>query len=66
MTRFSEKVIVVTGGGSGLGRECALQWAAEGGSIVISDIVKERCASGRPKDRRQGWPGYWDQSRRHR
>jgi NAD(P)-dependent dehydrogenase (short-subunit alcohol dehydrogenase family) len=42
MSRFSEKVIVITGGGSGLGRECAFQWAAEGASVVVSDIVEAR------------------------
>lgn len=34
MNRFENKVIVVTGAGAGLGPECALRWAAEGGSIV--------------------------------
>jgi NAD(P)-dependent dehydrogenase (short-subunit alcohol dehydrogenase family) len=42
MSRFSEKVIVITGGGSGLGRECAFQWAAEGASVVVSDIIEAR------------------------
>jgi NAD(P)-dependent dehydrogenase (short-subunit alcohol dehydrogenase family) len=40
--RFVDKVIVVTGGGSGLGRECALWWAQEGGKIVVSDLVEQR------------------------
>jgi len=42
MDRFVDKVIVVTGGGSGLGRECARWWAREGGKIVVSDVVEER------------------------
>jgi NAD(P)-dependent dehydrogenase (short-subunit alcohol dehydrogenase family) len=42
MDRFVDKVIVVTGGGSGLGRECARWWAEEGGKIVVSDVVEER------------------------
>ena len=42
MSRFSEKVIVITGAGSGLGHECALQWAAEGASIIVSDVVEAR------------------------
>jgi NAD(P)-dependent dehydrogenase (short-subunit alcohol dehydrogenase family) len=35
-------VIVITGGGSGLGRACALWWAGEGGKIVVSDLIEER------------------------
>jgi len=42
MARFSGKVVAITGGGSGLGRECALQWSEEGGKIVVTDIVEER------------------------
>lgn len=44
MDRFSDKVIVITGGGSGLGRECALWWAQEGGKIAVTDLVEERAA----------------------
>jgi NAD(P)-dependent dehydrogenase (short-subunit alcohol dehydrogenase family) len=44
MARFTGKVIVITGGGSGLGRECALQWADEGASVVVTDIVQERAS----------------------
>jgi NAD(P)-dependent dehydrogenase (short-subunit alcohol dehydrogenase family) len=40
--RFNDKSIVITGGGAGLGRECALQWAAGGGKIVVTDLVEER------------------------
>jgi NAD(P)-dependent dehydrogenase (short-subunit alcohol dehydrogenase family) len=40
--RFADKIIMITGAGSGLGRECARLWAADGGSIVVTDIVCER------------------------
>lgn len=40
--RFAGKSIVITGGGSGLGRECALQWSAEGGRILVTDLVEDR------------------------
>jgi NAD(P)-dependent dehydrogenase (short-subunit alcohol dehydrogenase family) len=40
--RFDGKVIFITGAGSGLGRECALWWAEEGGTIVATDVVEKR------------------------
>jgi len=36
--RFTNKVIVITGAGSGIGRTAALAFAREGGSVVIGDI----------------------------
>ncbi len=40
--RFDAKVILITGGGSGLGRECALWWAEAGGTIVVTDLIEKR------------------------
>jgi NAD(P)-dependent dehydrogenase (short-subunit alcohol dehydrogenase family) len=40
--RFAGKVIVITGGGSGLGRLCGEMWAAEGGTIVFTDVIERR------------------------
>lgn len=40
--RLQDKVIAITGSGSGLGRECALLFASEGAQIVSSDIVPGR------------------------
>ena len=40
--RLADKVIAITGSGSGLGRESALLFASEGATVVTSDIVPGR------------------------
>jgi meso-butanediol dehydrogenase / (S,S)-butanediol dehydrogenase / diacetyl reductase len=35
--RFSDQVVLITGGGSGIGREMALRFAHEGASLVVAD-----------------------------
>ncbi len=40
--RFTGRTVIVTGGGSGLGREIALRFGAEGARVVVSDIVPAR------------------------
>lgn len=42
MAEFSGKVIVITGGGSGIGLAAAARFVAEGASVVISGRNKER------------------------
>jgi NAD(P)-dependent dehydrogenase (short-subunit alcohol dehydrogenase family) len=42
MARFDGRVIFITGAGSGLGRECAVWWADEGGTIIATDVVEKR------------------------
>jgi NAD(P)-dependent dehydrogenase (short-subunit alcohol dehydrogenase family) len=37
MTELNGKVIIVTGGGSGIGKETALQLSTKGASVVIAD-----------------------------
>ena len=40
--RLENKVALITGGASGIGRECALTFAAEGASLVVADLNSER------------------------
>ncbi|MGI4872414.1 MAG: SDR family NAD(P)-dependent oxidoreductase [Janthinobacterium lividum] len=39
--QFADKVVVITGAGSGIGRTCALRFAAEGGKVVIAEYNAE-------------------------
>ncbi len=36
--RLQDKVAVITGGGSGIGRETAVLFAKEGAAIVVADV----------------------------
>jgi NAD(P)-dependent dehydrogenase (short-subunit alcohol dehydrogenase family) len=40
MTRFTDKVVLITGAGRGIGRAMALRFAQEGGHIVAADIER--------------------------
>jgi len=42
--RFADKVVVITGAGSGIGRQAALAFAAEGGAVVVGDIDESAAA----------------------
>jgi dihydroxycyclohexadiene carboxylate dehydrogenase len=56
--RFIGKVVIVTGAGQGIGRECAIRLANEGGHVVVADrvestarnVVDQIRASGRRAD----------------
>jgi NAD(P)-dependent dehydrogenase (short-subunit alcohol dehydrogenase family) len=39
--RLSDKVSIITGGGSGMGRTAALMFAAEGARVVVADFSEE-------------------------
>ncbi|MEJ7935750.1 SDR family NAD(P)-dependent oxidoreductase [Sphingobium sp. AN558] len=40
--RFKEKSVIVTGGGSGIGRATAVAFAREGANVLVADIVRDR------------------------
>ena len=50
--RMEGKVVVITGGASGIGRACALRLAAEGAEIMIADLVTSRCEEAAEEIRR--------------
>tara|TARA_Y100000741_G_scaffold11248_1_gene9173 strand:+ start:1199 stop:1957 length:759 start_codon:yes stop_codon:yes gene_type:complete len=39
--RFKDKIILITGSGSGIGKAAALAFSKEGGKIIVSDINEE-------------------------
>jgi len=40
--RFKKKVAIITGAGQGMGKQIAIDLAAEGAKVVMSDIISER------------------------
>jgi NAD(P)-dependent dehydrogenase (short-subunit alcohol dehydrogenase family) len=44
MPRFTDKVAIITGGGSGIGRATAVLLASEGAAVTVADIVDEAAA----------------------
>lgn len=43
--RMADKVTIVTGGASGIGKSCCLRFAEEGARLVVADINLERAAA---------------------
>jgi NAD(P)-dependent dehydrogenase (short-subunit alcohol dehydrogenase family) len=53
-SRLQKKVILVTGAAQGIGFECARMAAAEGASVVLGDIQKERGEEAAAKIQKEG------------
>jgi NAD(P)-dependent dehydrogenase (short-subunit alcohol dehydrogenase family) len=51
---LTDRVVIITGGGGGIGRACALRMAELGADIVIADIVPERCEETAERIRERG------------
>ncbi len=47
MPRMQDKVVIITGGASGLGRAASLRFAAEGATVLIWDINAEKAEATR-------------------
>jgi len=53
-TSLTDQVAIITGGGSGIGRACAIAMAAAGADIVIADNIPERGEEAAARVREQG------------
>ena len=39
--RYKDKIVLITGSGSGIGKAAAIAFAKEGATLIVSDINKE-------------------------
>ncbi|MCE0535476.1 SDR family oxidoreductase [Kineosporia rhizophila] len=60
--RMQDKVVVITGAGSGLGRESALLFAAEGARVVVTDLIADRAEKVTGEVSEAGGQAVWRQA----
>ena len=57
--RFQDKVVIVTGGASGIGLAVAKRFAAEGARLVLADYNEDSLAAAAPQVKAAGAPDVW-------
>jgi meso-butanediol dehydrogenase/(S,S)-butanediol dehydrogenase/diacetyl reductase len=57
--RFQDKVVIITGGASGIGLAIAKRLASEGARIVLADINQAALDAAVPQVQQAGSPGVW-------
>ena len=55
MKRLKDKVVIITGGANGIGKESAMKLASEGAKVLIWDIDEESCKATVESITAKGW-----------
>ncbi len=58
LPRYTDRRVLITGGGSGIGQACVLRILDEGGRVVAADISETRPGGHRRQGRRHRRPAH--------